>query len=266
MEHRPPHSAAPMETPAEFNLNLALQAWRNQLRESAAYRATDVEELESHLRDSVEKLVAGGLTEEEALQVASRRIGSGAALEREFAKVNQASVWLDRLLWMLIGALAWQLITVLANALGQFVNLLAVRLASGQVSADASVELFGLGISPLATALFFLTNLLVLALLVAACWFVIRRRGARLAGLVRRPGRLGWIAGAGCLAVLAATLLAAVANGFMWMKLSGSDTQTLARIATASSVSGAAMSTLKTVGVALLIVLLARRRLRQAIA
>jgi hypothetical protein len=255
-----------MEDPTQFNLNLSVQDWRNQLRQSAAYRATDVEELESHLRDSVEKLVAGGLSDQEAFLVASQRIGPGRALEREFAKVNQANVWLDRLLWMLVGALAWQLINVATNALGLFINLLAVRLTAALGHETTPVALFWLDNLPFATALFLVTNLLVLVMLVTACWFVIRHQGPRLAALVQRPGRLGWIAGVACLAIFAMSVLGAFSSAFLFRSLVGFNTNTLGSIVTASTASDAALSALKIIGIALLIVLLARRRVRQAVA
>jgi hypothetical protein len=255
-----------METQTRFDLNRAVEDWRSGLRQSAACRADDLEELESHLRDAAEKLVASGLSEEEAWLVASRRIGTSQVLEQEFAKVNRSDVWLDRLLWMLVGAQAWQLITVTANALSQFTNLVALRLARGQPPYVTAIELFGMPIPPVATALFLLTNLLVLAMLVAGCWFVIRRKGSRLAALVQRPGRLGWIAGAACLGICATALLAAVGNSAILRGLIDGNTQATGRIVLASSLSGVAMSGLKTIGLALFIVLLVRRRLRQAIA
>lgn len=255
-----------MESPTQFDLNLAVQDWRNQLRQSAAYRVADGEELESHLRDSVEKLVAGGLSDQEAFLVASQRIGPGRALEQEFAKVNQANVWLDRWLWMLVGALAWQFINVATGALGLFSSLLTVRLATALRHEVTPVGPFWLDNLPFATALFLVTNLLMLALLVATCWFVIRRKGPRLAALVQRPGRLGWIAGVACLAIFAMSVLGAFSSAFLFRSLVGFNTNTLGSIVTASTASDAALSALKIIGIALLIVLLARRRLRQAVA
>jgi hypothetical protein len=50
------------------------------------------------------------LSEEEAFLVASRRIGGSGALEKEFGKVNGNAVWLERVMWMMIGIQSWSAI------------------------------------------------------------------------------------------------------------------------------------------------------------
>ncbi len=101
-----------MENPTSFDLNRAIQQWREDIAQSPAFRTENLNELESHLRDSIAALQSHGLSGEEALVVASRRIGKGRALEQEFGKVNGRSVWLDRLLWMLIGFQFWVMISI----------------------------------------------------------------------------------------------------------------------------------------------------------
>jgi len=106
-----------MENETSFDLNCAIQRWRGELAKSASFRADDLEELESHLRDSESSLRAQGLTAEEAFLIAVRRTGSGDALAAEFATINGSSVWLDRLLWMTTGSITvsalWSLTTTL---------------------------------------------------------------------------------------------------------------------------------------------------------
>ena len=82
-----------MENPNPFDLNEAIRRWQQDLGASPAFKADNLEELASHLRASVQRLKANGLTEAEAFQVASRRIGERGSLEREFAKVNPAVNW-----------------------------------------------------------------------------------------------------------------------------------------------------------------------------
>jgi hypothetical protein len=77
-----------MENPAPFDLNEAIRRWQKNLAASPAFCADNIEELASHLRDSVRKLQATGLCEEEAFLTATRRIGERDTLEREFGKVN----------------------------------------------------------------------------------------------------------------------------------------------------------------------------------
>jgi len=92
-----------MEDKAGFDLNDALRRWRRSLAGRAGLQGENLEELESHLRESVATLEHSGLSSEEAFFVALRRLGSAEALGREFALVHSRSVWLDRLLWGLVG-------------------------------------------------------------------------------------------------------------------------------------------------------------------
>ena len=96
-----------METTTSFDLNKAIQHWRDDLAQSPAFRDENLCELESHLRDSIATLRAHGLSAEEALVVAIKRIGRDGSIENEFKKVNAGKVWLDRVLWMLIGIQLW---------------------------------------------------------------------------------------------------------------------------------------------------------------
>ena len=96
-----------METTTPFDLNQAIQRWRENLGQSPAFRSENLFELEAHLRDSVSTLQRQGLSEEESLIVAIKRIGPNATIEAEFSKQNTRSVWLDRALWIMIGAQVW---------------------------------------------------------------------------------------------------------------------------------------------------------------
>lgn len=99
-----------METTTAFDLNHEIARWRQTLGQSPAVRADNLEELEAHLRDTVEGLEGKGLSTEEAFVLASRRLGPAKPIEAEFAKVNPGGIWLHRVLWMLIGVQAWALI------------------------------------------------------------------------------------------------------------------------------------------------------------
>jgi hypothetical protein len=82
-----------METAIEFDLNMALRLWREQLSQSPQFRAENLDELESHLRDSMASLQTKGLSAEESFLIGARRVGSAAALEREFAGENGGRGW-----------------------------------------------------------------------------------------------------------------------------------------------------------------------------
>jgi hypothetical protein len=81
-----------MENRTPFDLNEAIRRWQESLGASPAFGADNLEELAPHLRASVQKLQADGLSEEEAFLSATRRLGERAALEREFAKINHAEM------------------------------------------------------------------------------------------------------------------------------------------------------------------------------
>jgi hypothetical protein len=78
-----------MENVAQFDLNLALQHWLQRLGQSPQVKAENLQELESHVRDSVVQLEGKGLSAEESFLVATHRVGSVEKLEPEFAKVNR---------------------------------------------------------------------------------------------------------------------------------------------------------------------------------
>lgn len=113
-----------MEKRAPFDLNDAIRHWRMNLQSSPALRAQDVDELESHLRESTLALQSLGLASEEAFLIASQRLGQRQELEREFGKVNSWRVWMDRALWMMAGLLLLSFMQWCANVLsGTAMNL-----------------------------------------------------------------------------------------------------------------------------------------------
>jgi hypothetical protein len=71
-----------------FDLEKSVRTWTDGLRSRGAFRAEDIVELESHLREEIDGLVKAGLSGEEALLVAERRVGRPEALAAEYAKVH----------------------------------------------------------------------------------------------------------------------------------------------------------------------------------
>lgn len=106
-----------METTAPFDLNRTIQRWRENLAQSPAFRHENLNELESHLRDSIVALQTSGLSAEEAFTIAVKRIGKQKSLEKEFEKMNGKSIWLDRILWMLIGFQVWIMISMFCSTI-----------------------------------------------------------------------------------------------------------------------------------------------------
>ncbi len=88
-----------------FQLEKAIDQWKQDCASGEAVSAGHVVELEAHLRDSMEKLAASGLDAEEAFLVGTHRLGAPAKMHHEYGKVHQNHVWLSRIILMLSGYL-----------------------------------------------------------------------------------------------------------------------------------------------------------------
>jgi hypothetical protein len=159
-----------MENPTSFDLNRAIEQWRENLAQSPAFCCGNLDELESHLRDSVAALQTRGLSASEAFLVASRRIGASNALETEFGKVNGQAIWLDRFFWMLIGLQVWGFIS---GAIGLITRN---ALFFGLYGAGYDFKAHGYTLS---TTLFTLVNLAGFTGSLALCWWLFCRKGQR---------------------------------------------------------------------------------------
>jgi hypothetical protein len=67
--------------------------WRHYVQRRRELRPCDADELEDHLRGSVDQLVAAGLSADEAFLVAVKRMGSLDELSREFAREHSERLW-----------------------------------------------------------------------------------------------------------------------------------------------------------------------------
>ena len=175
-----------MENPATFDLNQAIQQWRQQLTASPAIRREDVDELESHLRDAVAAMESKDLTPAEAFWIARHRLGTGDSLQSEFAKVNTSQIWLDRALWMIVGSLGISGISSVTNSLSNLTILALHQWTSP-----------GQSIGP-ARALFYP---IILGSVVYGVW----RSGNRMGGTLHRLG--SWSRAHPVLAVVAVVIL-----------------------------------------------------------
>jgi hypothetical protein len=77
--------------PGELEAQFA--QWRHYLQRRRELRQADADELEDHLRGSVDELVAAGLRADEAFLVAVKRMGSLDELSREFAREHSERLW-----------------------------------------------------------------------------------------------------------------------------------------------------------------------------
>lgn len=160
-----------MQNADSFNLDQAIQHWRDNLAQSPAFSGENLGELEAHLRDSIASLQARDLSAEESFIIATKRLGSRNVLAAEFGRVNSRSVWLDRILWMLVGIQCWGLVYGLAG------TLLRSAVFFGLVHYDFST--YGRTIP---TMLFLLANLSSLAASLIGCWWLFFRHGSTIGG------------------------------------------------------------------------------------
>jgi leader peptidase (prepilin peptidase)/N-methyltransferase len=87
-----------------FDLDKAIENWRQQMLRAGIKTPVPLEEIENHLREDVEQLVRAGSSAQEAFETASQRIGHAGALEAEFKKVERGSrVFQRKIVWILIG-------------------------------------------------------------------------------------------------------------------------------------------------------------------
>jgi hypothetical protein len=119
-----------------FNLEDSILEWKDHLRSRGGVSETDLEELESHLREEVGALAGAHLDPDESFLVAIKRLGTADGLAGEYAKVNADRIWKQLLLApddpaarrarrtevSLVVALA-----ILAGLLGKIPEILGVR-------------------------------------------------------------------------------------------------------------------------------------------
>ncbi len=75
-----------------FNLENAIKNWKRKLRSSPAFEDGDIAELESHLREEIDRLKATGLSDEEAFQQATEEFGEPDSIGDELYKTRTPKV------------------------------------------------------------------------------------------------------------------------------------------------------------------------------
>jgi len=247
-----------METTTRFDLNQEIQRWRENLGRSPSFESDNLEELESHLRDSISSLEGKGLSLAEAFLIAVRRIGAGDAVESEFGKVNTRSVWLDRFLWMLVGYQVWRLVTSGVDVLSKNVLFFGMY-GFGHHFESALVSNF----YPVPVVSFLIVQLAGFVGSLAACLWLFRHRGEHLARWfgwwLRNPWSLGLAFGVLCLISIMPWLMNA---GFYALLATSVDSKALSEIASSQVYSGGVSRLITTTAFVWLTLLLARKRLK----
>jgi hypothetical protein len=81
-----------MENQTRFDLNAAVENWRQELATQANLTSEVRRELETHLRDAIAGFQQRGLTDEESFRLARERVGQMEQLGKEFKKAS-ANHW-----------------------------------------------------------------------------------------------------------------------------------------------------------------------------
>jgi hypothetical protein len=109
-----------------MQLDKQLAAWKDSIVRAGTLTEEDILELEVHVRDTVQELMGKGLTQEEALLVALRRIGDPSVLAVEYQKVNPGLAWARRWYWMTAGFLGFSVALQGVQALPYLIAWLAL--------------------------------------------------------------------------------------------------------------------------------------------
>ena len=99
MAESPQHPRKIMEHQTRFDVNAAIENWRNDLAAQSALSADDQRELDTHLHDLFVELKSRGLSDEESFVLARHRVGQPQKLADEFVKENPAKLLRERIFW-----------------------------------------------------------------------------------------------------------------------------------------------------------------------
>jgi hypothetical protein len=76
-----------------FNLEQSIAEWRKQMLAAGIKSPVPLEELESHLREEIEKQVQSGISEQLAFEAAIQHIGQAGPLKAEFRNAGFLNWW-----------------------------------------------------------------------------------------------------------------------------------------------------------------------------
>ena len=153
MAGRSQHPVQIMENQTRFDLNAAIESWRQELAGQPNLASDDRRELETHLRDAIAGFQQRGLNDEESFWLARRRVGQPQQLGEEFVKADPAKAWRERIFWMALGIIVfWELTQILHFAAGialyyLFPSLHELYIKCGFWPTDAVVLIIGIALA-----------------------------------------------------------------------------------------------------------------------
>jgi len=142
-----------MENQTRFDLNAAIESWRQELAAQPNLASDDRRELETHLRDAIAGFQQRGLNDEESFWLARRRVGQPQQLGEEFVKADPAKAWRERIFWISFGIIVFLLLTqILSFAVGivlyyLFPGLHELYVNSGYWPTNAVVLIIGIALA-----------------------------------------------------------------------------------------------------------------------
>ncbi len=71
-----------------FNLEQSIAEWRKQMLAAGINKPALVEELESHLREEIERRIKAGINVQNAFEIATQQIGEAGGIKAEFGKID----------------------------------------------------------------------------------------------------------------------------------------------------------------------------------
>jgi hypothetical protein len=125
-----------------FNLEQSIAEWRRQMLAAGIKWPVPLEELESHLREEIERQMKSGMGEQQAFEIAALQIGEAVGIKSEFGKIDADRVSRP-LAWVAWGSFVisfflpacnqlwgWQCAGLSATAISWSVSLASMTLAN----------------------------------------------------------------------------------------------------------------------------------------
>ena len=106
-----------------FNLEQAITEWRRQMLAAGVKTPVPLEELESHLREEIERQMNTGLSQQDAFISAVQKLGAAQAVRAEFEKADETH---DACKWKLTNAF----LMIFTIVLPLFMSVLVIKRAS----------------------------------------------------------------------------------------------------------------------------------------
>ncbi len=117
-----------MENRTKFNLKESVEIWKSKLSKNSNMTDDNINELESHLEDEIHELQKLGLSAEESMLIAKKRIGNIEELVTEFSKVNKGIYFKNKIIPYLKGILLFVAFLTITSLLANLSILIANKL------------------------------------------------------------------------------------------------------------------------------------------